>query len=80
MIDYQKELVNKLRKKGVTGQSINRWEAGLSSPSLIKVEDVCEKNDIEIFFYDGNLFALLEFAQKKCAEIGHNLNYQLNKP
>lgn len=80
MRDYQTQLVKKLRKKGVTGQSINRWEVGLSSPSLIKIEEVCEENGVEIYFYDGNLFALLAFTQQKCAEMGHNMNYQLNKP
>lgn len=80
MSDYQKKLVTVLRKKGVVGQSINRWDAGLGSPSLITVEEVCDENGIEIYFYDGNLFALLAFTQQKCAEMGHNMNYQLNRP
>ena len=79
MKDYQSQLVKMLEKKGVKSQTVSRWKTGLNSPLLTKVEDVCEENGIEIFFFNGDLFSLLEFAKEKCAEKGHNMNYQLNK-
>lgn len=79
MKDYQTQFVKILEKKGVKHESINRWKMGTNSPKLTKVEELCEDNEIELFFFDGNLFALLEFTQMKCAELGHSMNYQLNK-
>lgn len=79
MKDYQSKLVKILEEKGVKSQAINRWKVGTNSPSLITVEEICEENEIEIFFFDGDLFALLDFVEKKCADKGHKLTYQLNK-
>jgi len=53
-------LKKKKRVIGVTQQSLTRWQAGATSPSIKLMEKVCIDNEIELpFFLMVKLKALL---------------------
>lgn len=52
MTDYQKDFVKMLKQKKNPkyNESIKRWEQGVSSPTLLTIETICNAEGIELLF------------------------------
>jgi len=75
MSRLQQKLTEILKKKkrviGVTQQSLTRWQAGATSPSIKLMEKVCIDNEIELpFFFDGKIESLIDFNKQIGVKMG----------